>query len=236
MDSEELEWLMEDYKPIFKGVFPSNRLPKRTQLSYPACCIANYDPAGKPGRHWVAFYLPGGKQEHNEYYDGYGLPPLIEDFTDFLSDGFIYNRVTVQSFGTKTCGLHAVYYLQHRIKGEDIEEIVKTFDSVNKLENDSIVVESLMKKEKNRLFQWNHIFTQTCLPFYPDWFAWLPWGRWMDVTPRIRTRHSPDMRKGPLLLLSRSRQRVVLEVVRDNVDPAWNQFPWVYCHYLFHFL
>ena len=148
-----------------------------------------------------------------------------------------YNTIqyTVQSFGTKTCGLHAVYYLQHRIKGEDIEEIVKTFDSVNKLENDSIVVESLMKKEKNRLFQWNHIFTQTCLPFYPDWFAWLPWGRWMDVTPRIRTRHSPDMRKGPLLLLSRSRQRVVLEVVRDDVDPAWNQFPWVYCHYLFPF-
>ena len=217
MDTDELEWLMEDFKPIFKGVFPSNRLPKRNQLTYPACCIANYDPAGKPGTHWVAFYLPGGKEETNEYYDSYGLPPLVEEFMNFLSDGFLFNTVSLQNYGTKTCGLHAVYYLQHRIKGKSIEEIVKSVNTKNKLKNDSIVVESLMRIEKNKFLQWNHTFVETCLPYYPVLFTWVPWKRQKDVTPSIRTRCSSDMRKGPLLLLSHNRQRVDLEVVRDDV-------------------
>ena len=194
MDSEELDWLMEDYKPIFKGVFPSNRLPKRTQLTYPACCIANYDPAGKPGTHWVAFYLPAKKMEANEYYDSYGLYPLTENFTDFLGEGFIFNNVTVQSSGTKTCGLQAAYFLQHRIKGDNIEDIVSSFDTRNRVENDSIVIESLMKTEKKRFLQLKHAFVQTCLPFYPDWFAWSPLGKdqwtlaWESELGACRTR------------------------------------------------
>ena len=59
----------------------------------------------------------------------------------FPGDGFMFNTVTVQSFGTKTCRLHAVFYLQHRIKGENIQEIVKSFDPKNKVKNLIKVVE-----------------------------------------------------------------------------------------------
>ena len=49
MDSEELEWVMEDYKPISKGVFPRNEQLKRTEMTHATLPIMIQ--AGKLGMH-----------------------------------------------------------------------------------------------------------------------------------------------------------------------------------------
>lgn len=172
MNTEELAWLMTGYEPIFKGVFPRDGLPNRNALSYPACCIANYDPKGKPGTHWVAFLLTGKDNGQDEYYDSYGLPPLVEEFNDFLGKKYLYNDVMVQSLEAKTCGLHAVHFLQRRMSGESMKKIVTSFDPDGLLKNDLLVVNALSSVEPAELPpQMENDFVQTCLPLYPGWFA-----------------------------------------------------------------
>ena len=47
----------------FCGVFPCDKLPE-TIDKYPCGFVANTDPSGKPGTHWVAFYFPSEQKEN----------------------------------------------------------------------------------------------------------------------------------------------------------------------------
>jgi len=68
-------------KSIFKGVFPSDRLPK-TILKYPALIIANTDTSDQPGTHWIAFYFDSRRSA--EFFDSYGQYPQKKEFLKFL--------------------------------------------------------------------------------------------------------------------------------------------------------
>ena len=45
----------------FCGVYAEDRLPE-TLEQYPCGFIANTDPKGQPGKHWVAFYFRSPQQ------------------------------------------------------------------------------------------------------------------------------------------------------------------------------
>ena len=62
------EVLRKNIGAKFVGVFPRDILPQPIDGAY----VINTDPHYKPGQHWVAMYLNGGR---GEYYDSLGLPP-----------------------------------------------------------------------------------------------------------------------------------------------------------------
>lgn len=51
------------------GVYPGDQVP---QLGKGECCVANLDPADKPGSHWVA--LVRRRDGRLQYYDSFGRP------------------------------------------------------------------------------------------------------------------------------------------------------------------
>ena len=70
-------------RPVFGGVFPSNKLPRKIGEGQ-RIFVANTDPAGEPGQHWVALYFhPEGGCS---YFDSYGLQPIKEPFVQFMED------------------------------------------------------------------------------------------------------------------------------------------------------
>lgn len=46
----------EDISPLFLGVFPADKLPFFFPLKN-WIFIANTDPSGQPGKHWVSFFI-----------------------------------------------------------------------------------------------------------------------------------------------------------------------------------
>ena len=70
-------------------------------------------------------YLNGGR---GEYYDSLGLPPMYEEFVDFLPKKLTFNSRTVQKVISEYCGHHCIYYLCNRLKGRTMRTIVNTFD------------------------------------------------------------------------------------------------------------
>ena len=69
-------------------------------------------------------YLKGGR---GEYHDSLGLPPMYEEFVDFLPKKWTFNSRTVQNVNSEICGHHCIYYLCNRLKGRTIRKIVNTF-------------------------------------------------------------------------------------------------------------
>lgn len=55
----------------FKGVFPSDELPKSPSKTTTAAYIVNTDPHDKPGKHWLALWVENGVCE---IMDSYGMP------------------------------------------------------------------------------------------------------------------------------------------------------------------
>ena len=59
MNSEQIERELKDYKPLFLGVYSSDRLPTNRR----GLPISNTDPSHLPGTHWIAIYNDG---QHGE--------------------------------------------------------------------------------------------------------------------------------------------------------------------------
>ena len=88
MNTNQIKYALEQdpfTRKMFFGVFPSDKLP-RTLEKYPCGFVANTDPSGKPGTHWVSFYFPS--EEEGELFDSYGHPPSFyrDSFGDFLNN------------------------------------------------------------------------------------------------------------------------------------------------------
>ena len=93
MEQEPLNNVQLDYLarhdlvlgPVFQGVFAGNQLPNNPITTKPAAYLINPDPAGPPGRHWLALWTHG---QHCELFDSYGLPlktyqvPLLEQWIE----------------------------------------------------------------------------------------------------------------------------------------------------------
>ena len=96
-------------KKIFKGIYPKDQLPT---VEYPGSYVVNTDPSTAPGEHWIAMFF--NKQRSAEFFDSYGLHPIVYGLTDFLdshSSSWIYYSKTLQSLISEVCGHYTVYYI-----------------------------------------------------------------------------------------------------------------------------
>ena len=148
--------------PAFGGVYPSNKLPKSV---YPGkrLFIANTDPAGKPGEHWVAFYFhPDG---HCIYYDSYGSPPLLRAFSRFMENNshyWIFNTQGVQDINSSLCGFHCIFFAVHICRGMNLSKFLSMFDSNRKF-NDLMVYDFVNHYYGDKLSKQKNIYVeQSC--------------------------------------------------------------------------
>ena len=134
MDTIIIRKLLKSFK-CFKGVYPLDMLPYKQKL--PVNIIVNTDPSYKPGEHWVCICID--KNGVGRYFDSFGLPPLKREIFEYLQykciRGWDYNKVTLQSMTSTTCGHYCVLYIIFRCQGLTNEQFLSKFNS-NTLEND----------------------------------------------------------------------------------------------------
>lgn len=157
----------KEIKKYFRGVFPSDCLPKR--LKKPALLIANEDSSAYKGSHWVAFYIP--KTGHPEYFDSLGRAPEKQEFLEFLSKHgakFTYNKKRLQGSFSNTCGNFCGIYLYFKSKKVPFKRFLQLFSNKNFQLNDDKILELYKKifkdKKKIQIGGSQIICNQTCEP------------------------------------------------------------------------
>jgi len=122
--------------PGFIGTFPRDKLPKLT--SVPCSFIANTDNSDAPGQHWVAIFID--EEGFGEYFDSYGLPPMHQEFIDFLNNlkGWFYSSKQLQCLTCVTCGHYCVAYIKMRSSGIIYNEFIRQFTN-NPIANDKLI-------------------------------------------------------------------------------------------------
>ena len=108
----------------FEGVYASNCLPNINK--YPCILIANIAEDSHPGLHWICIWFD--KKKQGFFFDSYGLHPnlLSEHFTPFLnkfSKSFKWNKLSLQSNNSKTCGEWCIYFAFHVCRGMNPEDV-----------------------------------------------------------------------------------------------------------------
>jgi hypothetical protein len=136
MDSRLLKRLSEKAAGCFLGVFPSDKLPKN--VPRPSCLIANTQPSGSSGEHWIAIFI--NKEGYGDYFCSFGKPP-ISVFSSFLNHhctAWNYSNKTIQNYFSTTCGQYALFFLYCRACGLSLSKFLSLFTK-NYEENDNIV-------------------------------------------------------------------------------------------------
>lgn len=125
---------------MFKGTFARDRLPL-TKLR-PVAYVVNTDRACDPGEHWVAIVLLTNGR--GEYFDPFGLPPLHPELIKFLKrtcpKGWVYNRTTVQSPSSKSCGPFCILFIKSRAKKLTYQKFLNKFS--NRLSKNETVLKN----------------------------------------------------------------------------------------------
>lgn len=97
-----------DTKAIFRGVFPSNRLPVIPRGKV-VTLVANTDPSHKPGQHWVAYFFT---KTHVYYFDSYGLPPMTPSLARLMKRRkhrkYFCRRLQGRGY---VCGEYCLYFI-----------------------------------------------------------------------------------------------------------------------------
>jgi hypothetical protein len=134
--------IIESLKSIttFLGTFPKDRLPMIKSL--PCSLVMNTHSSNQPGEHWVAVYI--NKKGFGEYFDPYGFEPFVVEFREFLdkycSDGWTYNRQTIQGLTSIKCGEFCVVFIQLKsLYKFSMFQIVNIFSKSNQNINDVIL-------------------------------------------------------------------------------------------------
>lgn len=103
----------------FMGVYSSDNIPSHISF-YPYCMVWNTEEKNESGEHWVAVYQQSPSSSV-EYFDSYGLPPLLNGFKNFIqsqkASTFVYNLNTFQSLTSTVCGYYCLYVLGLRCRG-----------------------------------------------------------------------------------------------------------------------
>lgn len=152
MDGARIDALMRKdphVAPLFEGVFAADTLPKGLHKR-PALLVANTDPASQPGAHWVAFYID--KHHHGEYFDSYGLPPIVREHRQFLDrvcKRWTYNHKSLQAIDSTVCGEYCVMYLIHKAHGYTLHQFVNRHFTSDAEKNDRLVHAMFKRTYKN---------------------------------------------------------------------------------------
>ena len=112
----------------FVGVFPCNKLPREI-TSYPSSVVANTDPEGKPGTHWIAFYFD--ELGHLDYFDSYGKPPDTYPYlTQFAANNGVsvsFNDRQLQALTSDVCGYYCISFVGMRSRGHSLPYIMEYY-------------------------------------------------------------------------------------------------------------
>ena len=117
-------------RKMFKGCFPADKLPSPHQLLFPASLVANLDPEGMAGSHWVAMFAPGiGREIY--YFDSLALP-----ISPFIMDGFlshfpciVRNSHAYQSAKAQTCPHFCIFFIYSLSIGQDFSAFLNVLHS-----------------------------------------------------------------------------------------------------------
>ena len=93
MNTLEINTLLKKHphsRPVFKGVYARNRLPRL--LNVPSALVGNTDPDRRMGQHWVAIYIVANSK--GEYYDPTGRPPFFRAYVNFMNNIVIVGHTT----------------------------------------------------------------------------------------------------------------------------------------------
>lgn len=100
-------------RKVFKGVYPCDRIPN--SVPSPAALIANTDPDGQPGRHWVAYYFTPSTVY---FFDSYGQPPWKMELQRPMAlrkyKRYFPRRLQGLS---RVCGYYCLYFILAMVKG-----------------------------------------------------------------------------------------------------------------------
>ena len=151
MDTTQLNDLLRSILPKsksrvnFLGVFPSDKIPSPSYLiSHTPCCyVANVDPAGAPGSHWIAVY--SSSPRNLEFFDSYASHPHDLGFHFPLNVQVVHNTKPIQSFTSSVCGQYCAYFLIHRSNGLPMHTIVRTLSKMSPSLSDSFVSKFIHK-------------------------------------------------------------------------------------------
>ena len=125
MNSNEIENYFAGEQE-FRGVFACDEIPS---TSLRGGYIINTDRGDERGEHWVALYQNGNST--SEYFDSFGLPPVIpqilKHLIDFSPNGCRFSRLILQNPYANTCGLYCVLFIKEKLKGKTMEEFLSHF-------------------------------------------------------------------------------------------------------------
>ena len=163
MDTLEIESVLASDQftaPSFNGVFACDRLPQK--IRFPCSLVANTDPHGRPGRHWIAIHYE--KNGNAECFDSYGLPPMgrIKEFFESHGRNHKYNQVTLQGPRSKVCGHYCIAYLTRRCQGESFKDIVDSYTGKRPGDYDCSVRNFVARNYRNVLLLKSRCRRQTC--------------------------------------------------------------------------
>ena len=136
-------------KRYFYGTRPCDRLPSSPDKQGPMAYIVNTDPAGQPGRHWIALWTHNGACEILDSYalplDTYQTTAPLQRWLDRHWERVIPNKQSLQSLYSQSCGDYALFFLIDRSQGKSMQEFVKRFDKHDYVHNDHQVGQMLKR-------------------------------------------------------------------------------------------
>lgn len=107
--------------------------PSYPDKSKPVGYIVNTDPHHMPGNHWIALWT---KDNICEVMDSYALPLETYETTQSLVDWLnkhwkyvIYNKQSLQSLYSQSCGDYALMYLRDRARGQSLYDFLRKFSN-----------------------------------------------------------------------------------------------------------
>ena len=151
MNNQEIDNLMRNYLPSanWGGIYPSDKIPISICRRCNYGIICNTQNSNQKGEHWIAIYLP--KSGIAEYFDSFGGPPNVEEFSSFLENGeFVYHTQQIQSAKGITCGHHCVFFLFCRFIGIEYHTIISFYEKDMSI-NDHFVFEFVNKMKKKNV-------------------------------------------------------------------------------------
>jgi hypothetical protein len=131
MNTLKIDTLLKKHphsRPVFKGVYARNRLPRL--LSVPSALVGNTVPDHRMWQHWGAIYIDANSR--GEYYDPTRRPPHESAYVNFMNKHCLqwtYNTVRVQEEGSIVCGLHCIFYLIHRCAGHSMTDLTRLLEN-----------------------------------------------------------------------------------------------------------
>lgn len=142
-------------KRIFRGVYPLDGIPS-TVYNETSLIIVNTAKSNHPGEHWVALYIPKGKNKKKrnlEFFDSFGRYLNNPYFNDFLrrhayDNRVVYNSKTLQSIFASTCGQYCCVYAIYKAKGKSLHDFLRIFTS-SRSDNDQMILKLFNKYFKD---------------------------------------------------------------------------------------